>query len=83
MKSISARDVTREFSRIRHEVENGESYEVTHHGRVVMTLNPPRRKRWSTLVAAWEGLEHDATFADDIESAREHLDSEVTDPRQG
>ena len=43
MKSISAAEANRSFSRLLREVEQGETFVVTSRGRPVATIAPPAR----------------------------------------
>ncbi|MBB2899251.1 prevent-host-death family protein [Kineococcus radiotolerans] len=48
MKTIPVRDLRNEYGRILKEVEeNGESYTITNHGRVVAQIVPPPRETGS------------------------------------
>jgi antitoxin (DNA-binding transcriptional repressor) of toxin-antitoxin stability system len=54
MTSISVREFSHNPSAMFSRVENGETIEVTRHGKVIAVLTPPvaRRSRYDELVAA-------------------------------
>jgi prevent-host-death family protein len=50
-KTISAADANRKFSRLLHDVREGQSYVVTSHGRPVARIAPVEENRTTTSSA--------------------------------
>jgi prevent-host-death family protein len=77
MKSIGVRELRQQASKYLREVERGETFEVTDHGRPVALLTPiPRKGVLDRMIA--EGRATPATA-----SRREFLDRPQIEPKPG
>ena len=73
MRSISATEAARNFSRLLDDVVNGESIVITREGRPVGRLSPESSTTADRLVRIMEENPLDAAFMEDVEEARRLL----------
>jgi antitoxin (DNA-binding transcriptional repressor) of toxin-antitoxin stability system len=84
MRTMTATEVSRNFSDVLDAIERGETVTITRGNHVIAEMRPARRRTGADLRAALENIPPpDDRFAEDIAAALSLVSSEGADPWAG